>query len=201
MVKMGGRYQAEGAEPANKGLRSFFKGEKGTKWLFIIGLAGIILIFASSFFSKKEEAAPLPKQDILTADQYAEKLERKLEEIIGSISGVGNPKVMVTLENGIEYIYAQEEKNSGSKTEDVTSNGSKIQHSSDRENNYLIVDGASGKQALIVTEVQPTIKGVVVVCSGGGQPAVQQRIITAVSTALNVTSARVCVVEASQNGR
>ncbi len=177
---------------------SFFKGEKGTKWLLVIGLAGILLIFASGFFSKKEDTkTPAANQNVMTADQYAEKLEQKLTQIIGSISGVGEPKVMVTLENGIEYIYAQEEKNSGSKTEDVNSNGSKSQQSSDSEKNYLIVDGASGKQALVVTEVQPTIKGVVVVCAGGDQTAVQQRVINAVSTALNITSARICVVKAS----
>ena len=195
---MSGRYQAEEPSVEKKNLLSFFKGEKGTKWLFIIGFAGILLIFASSFFSKKEEnAAPIANQDVISADQYTEKLEQKLTGIIGSISGVENPKVMVTLENGIEYIYAQEEKNSGSSTEDVNSSGSKTQQSNETEKNYLIVDGASGKQALVITEVQPTIKGVVVVCDGGGQTAVQQRIISAVSTALNITSARICVVESS----
>lgn len=194
---MGARYQTEGAAGEPKSLLSFLKGEKGTKWLLIIGLAGIFLIFASGFFSKKEETAPAAAQDVISAEQYAEKLEQKLTEIIGNISGVENPKVMVTLENGIEYVYAQEEKSSGSATEDVTSNGSKSQQSTDTEKNYLVLDGDSGKQALVITEVQPTIKGVVVVCGGGGQTAVQQRIISAVSTALNITSARICVVEAS----
>ena len=57
--------------------------------------------------------------------------------------------------------------------------------------------GGSGKQALVVTEVQPTIKGVGVVCQGGDIPAVQQRIISAVTTALAVNSTRVCVAPLS----
>ena len=86
---MSGRYQAEEPSGEKKNLLSFFKGEKGTKWLLIIGFAGILLIFASSFFSKKEEnAAPIVNQDVISADQYTEKLEQKLTEIIGSISGV-----------------------------------------------------------------------------------------------------------------
>ena len=42
-----------------------------------------------------------------------------------------------------------------------------------------------------------TVKGVVVVCEGGDLPQVQQRIIEAVTTALNISSKRVCVTKSS----
>lgn len=40
-------------------------------------------------------------------------------------------------------------------------------------------------------------EGVVVVCEGGDLPQVQQRIIEAVTTALNISSKRVCVTKSS----
>ena len=51
-----------------------------------------------------------------------------------------------------------------------------------------------------MTEVQPVVKGVVVVCDGGDDPVVQQRVIDAVTTALDITSVRVCVVKAADTG-
>ena len=64
------------------------------------------------------------------------------------------------------------------------------------ETNYIIVEDADGAQkALAVTQVQPVVKGVVIVCEGGDNPSVQQRVTDAVTTALNLSSARVCVVK------
>lgn len=57
--------------------------------------------------------------------------------------------------------------------------------------------GSDGsEQALAVTEIQPVVKGVVVVCDGGGNPAVQQSVTEAVTTALDISSVRVCVIKA-----
>ena len=44
-----------------------------------------------------------------------------------------------------------------------------------------------------ITKIQPTVRGVVVVCDGGGDPAVCRRVTEAVTTALGITSGRVCV--------
>ena len=57
-------------------------------------------------------------------------------------------------------------------------------------------DADGAQKALKVTEVQPIIKGVVVVCDGGDDPTVQQNVVSAVTTALDITSVRVCVIKA-----
>ena len=36
------------------------------------------------------------------------------------------------------------------------------------------MDTENGRQGLLVTEIQPTVKGVVVVCQGGDDPVVQE---------------------------
>ena len=45
----------------------------------------------------------------------------------------------------------------------------------------------------VVTEIQPTVKGVIVVCAGAENEAVVERVQTAVQTVLHITSRRVCV--------
>ena len=125
----------------------------------------------------------------ISAEDYAQQLQSSLEGLLGKIEGVGDPTVLVTLEKDAEQVYATEEKIS---TQTAQSNAN-----DNRETNYIIVKDANGNQrAIKVTEVQPVVKGVVVVCSGADNPVVQQNVIDAVTTALNITSVKVCVIKA-----
>ena len=131
-----------------------------------------------------------------TNAEYAEQLEKKLSVLIGNISGVGKSEIMVTLENGVEYVYANEERKTTDKTEDISDSTQRVQQSNDVEQNVITVDDADGgKKALVRTQIEPQVKGVVVVCEGGDQELVQQRVTNAVTTALNITSKRVCVTK------
>lgn len=106
--------------------------------------------------------------------------------------------MLVTLERNTEYVYATEEKTTNQNHEDKSSGTTtKNEINGSEEKKYILVKDADGSQkAIPVTEVQPIIKGVVVVCDGGDNPAVQQNIINAVTTALDITSVRVCVLKA-----
>lgn len=46
-------------------------------------------------------------------------------------------------------------------------------------------------------EIEPVIRGVVVVCQGGGSPVVVERVTSAVTKALNISTAKVCVTKSS----
>lgn len=163
-------------------------------------LGGIALIFLSGFFKNSGQAAKTTasSQAAVTADQYAAQIESSLSGIVAQIQGAGSVKVLVTLERNTEYVYATEEKSTNQNTQDKAGSETvKNQQNGSTEKKYIIVKDADGSQkALPVTEVQPIIKGVVVVCDGGDNPAVQQNIINAVTTALDITSVRVCVLKA-----
>lgn len=44
-------------------------------------------------------------------------------------------------------------------------------------------------------EIEPVIRGVVVACDGGDDPVVSQRVLSAVTKALNISSAKVCITK------
>lgn len=44
-------------------------------------------------------------------------------------------------------------------------------------------------------EIEPVIRGVVIACQGGDDPVVIERVFSAVTKALNVSSAKVCVTK------
>lgn len=177
----------------------FLSHEKNKNLILILGLAGISLIFISNFFRDKEPNPKKTPEIKSNSDQYSERMEQNLEGIVSNIQGAGKAKVLVTLENSIETVYATEEKKNKEAAEDKT-NGetTRKKESDDCEKKYITVKDSEGTEhALAVTEIQPKIKGVIVVCPGGDNPTVQQKIINAVTAALSVPSNKVYVTKSN----
>ena len=55
-------------------------------------------------------------------------------------------------------------------------------------------ENGTGKSGLLVTEIQPVIRGVVVTCEGAADETVAALVGQAVCTALDITEKRVCVI-------
>ena len=181
-------------------LLSAISENKYKKIIVFLGLGGILIIFASDFFKKPEnKTLDLKENEKISAEKYVDNLQKSLESIVSSIKGAGKSKVLVTLENGSETIYATEEKKNKEALEDKSEGKTtRKKESNDSEKKYITIKNSEGaEQALAVTEIQPKIKGVIIVCSGGDDSQVQQRIVTAVTTALNITSKRVCVTKSA----
>ena len=178
-------------------MMEFFKGDKGKKIIVFAGIAGMVLILLSSVLPRSPSKTTTQTQTESTNAQYEAKLEERLTNIVSNISGAGKTKVLVTLENGVENIYASDYKKNSDKTEEYNSGiTEKTQETTDSEENIVMVEGNDGrKQALITTQIEPQIKGVVIVCDGGESASVKQRIIEAVTTALDISSEKVCVIK------
>jgi stage III sporulation protein AG len=84
---------------------------------------------------------------------------------------------------GEEYEYAAERRES--RTDNRT----------EEEKKYVIVSGEGGKSALIERIKAPEITGAAVLCSGGDQPVVQERIYRAVSAALELPATKIYVTK------
>lgn len=180
----------------NKKLQDFFLKDKFRKIIVFSGILGIALIFFSGFVKPANTKKVKINSDNNTQD-YVTRLENSLKEMVSSIKGAGNTKVLVTLESSEETVYATEEKKNKQATEDKSEGQmSKKKESDDCEKKYITVRDADGTEhALSVTQIQPTVKGVVVVCDGGDNPEVQKRVTDAIKTALNITSKRVYVTK------
>ena len=169
-------------------IKEWLRGGNRMRWVAILGIGGILLVWASVLFERKEPTVAPPVENNTAA--YAASLEDRLEEMVSSIDGAGKAAVMVMLNNGVEYIYASEEKTNT----DHSENGNQVSVRDDNQKTIVTVDADSGKKGLLVTEVQPTVRGVVVACEGATDEAVSARVVQAVRTALDITEKRVCVI-------
>ena len=166
----------------------------------IVGFFGIFLIFISGIIPKKEkslEVSKLKPDTSISSETHRELLEKNLTYTVSKIEGAGNPKVFVTLENTAETIYATEERKNKEASEDKSSGEvTRKKESDDCEKKYITVKDSEGTEhALAVKKIEPKVKGVVIICPGGDDPIVKNRITEVVTTALNITSKRVCVTK------
>lgn len=165
---------------------------KNPRLLLIIGLCGIALIFLSSIFSGSKDNKKIANevQNTYTAQSYCDDLEKDIRALVASITGDKSPTVVITLENGIRYTYA-----SADETDTSSSSGStNDQASESKKQSYITVKTADGgEQALVVTEIMPDIRGVAIICNGGSNEIIAEKIKNAVMSALNITSKRVYI--------
>lgn len=117
----------------------------------IIGAAAILLIALTSAFDFSADN----KRNV---DEYAARTEAQLLDIVTHISGVGEAKIFLTMDNSGENKYL---KNTDTKT----------------------------------VSIEPTVRGVVIVCDGGDDPLVASRVLDAVTKALDIRSDKVCVTK------
>lgn len=109
---------------------------------------------------------------------YAQELENKLSKVLSQVYGAGEVNVMVTLESSSELIIAtstEERVNTSSGTSNSTQSTTKV------EKPIIINDSP-----LVVMEILPKIKGIIVVAQGANNVKVRLELLKAVQTLIDV---------------
>lgn len=157
--------------------------------IVIIGILGLLMIVFSEFSTgkKADKSKELPASidDASYSDRYREDTENELKRIISKIDGVGEVSLMLTLDGTTEYVYAEDVDTETDEDSDSKSDKYK--------NKVIIVDSDGEEKALVKKIIEPKVKGVVIVCSGGGNTQIKERVIKAVSSALNISTNNICV--------
>lgn len=166
-------------KPAEKkSKKGLFKKLRGVKNIEFIA-AGIVCVivlfvyFSFSFSSAKEEVPTAT-----TFSEYAANLEKNLANILSEIKDAGKVSVMITFESGVEQIYAYTTDTQTNTTSDGIKETSVIYDKSS-----IVI---SGGQPVVIKEIMPLIKGVIVVAEGADKMSVKLDIVKAVQALLEV---------------
>ena len=176
-------------------LKSVFTSDKKLAVLCAVGVLGVVLLILSEFIPSGEKKAE--KKESVTAAQsqetYAEDIEKRLTEIVSSIDGAGKTRVMVTLESGAEQVYARNEKIKS----DISGGTALEKENFSDEKEYVLIETDGNEGGMIIKLIQPKIRGVAVVCEGGGSDAVRQEITQAITAVLDISASRVYITKMS----
>ncbi|MGN0638688.1 MAG: hypothetical protein ACI4J0_09990 [Huintestinicola sp.] len=144
----------------------------------VLGIAGMMMILfcgGNEDETQKESVPETPEESIWT--DYCPQTERRLEELLSAIDGVGEVKVMITVSSTEEYIYAQAESVNGDK----------------KEHEYVTVRTENGEEALLKQVNTPVITGVAAVCEGGRSDRVREEIYRTLTAVLDIPPSRIYV--------
>ena len=176
-------------------ISKIFRPENRKKIRLVAGIAAMVLIGLSVLIPSNKDTpqtAAAENADEETA-RYEEKLRERVLAIVSQIDGVGDAHVSLTLDSGIEYVYAKEEKQDTDMQDDTT--GGTTTRASSEEKLIIVEDENGRKTALIRKTLLPAVRGVVIVCDGGGDPLVVSAVTEAVKTALGINTSQVYVTK------
>lgn len=144
------------------------KKQKGLLLIIVGILLGIILLFADT---QTKSVSTSTKTTNPTTSDYVDILEQKTEDLINKINGVSNANVMITLKNSGKQVFALD--------------------SSETNKKHVIVDNG-----LVCTdELVPEIEGVAVVCNGGNNIVIKQKITELLCSLLGIYSSHIYITE------
>ena len=161
--------------------RSILNGKKSKLYIIIIIAAlGILLLLMPNSTTNRSSASD--NRD-LRLEEYAKRVEDKICELCNSVRGVSDVRVTIYFSSGFETVYAYNEE---SKT---TSNGY------NSEKKYVTIGSGTGESMVCVVEKMPQIKGVAIVCRGGGNSYTAQQLISLISSAYGIPTNNIYVAE------
>lgn len=201
---------------------AFFKGGEGESsfkkpraktlnYLMIIGAAGVLLIILANSFAptspeprieSRGETPANPGEtaggtDMAKISEAEEILNRRLEEMLVSIEGVGEVKASVNLDSTTEMEYAVNTTTGNRKTEEKDPRGGNRTITEVNENGQLVLlrEPESSKEApVVVREVKPEVRGVMIVADGAADPQVKAALVRAVEVFLDIPVHKVVVM-------
>lgn len=133
--------------------------------------------------------------EVSDTEEYAAYLERRLEGTLSQVSGVGEVRVMITLEATRELVLEKDrETQNNSTTEEDSQGGSRFsQQISQSESTVYHSSGNS--EPYVVKTLLPRVEGVVVVAQGAGTGNINRTITDMVQALFNVEAHKVKVVK------
>ena len=146
--------------------------------LIVLCMLFLALIIVSFLVPSNKETKVDEVVALSSTEQYQVNMEKKLENILSSIDGVGECSVAITLQKSECKIFAKDS------------------YEDERENKYEYVilsknDGSD--DGLVVSVVLPEIRGVAVVCEGGDSSVIVSDIPKMCMSLFDIEASKVSV--------
>ncbi len=150
--------------------------------LLLLGAEALLIVLLFTGGKQTAEKAPEPQADPVSAQA----LEQELCNLLGSIEGVGAVRVMLRTASSGETVYAANTDGTAEKRDAQTNRKEK--------NSVVIIKNTQGESGLVVREDYPAVTGAAVVCEGGGDPVVCERVVRTISALFDLKSNHISVM-------
>lgn len=177
----------------------------GLARLVLIVLAGILLLVLSLPTGqladvkevKEENAEEITEELALNAmQQYAKNQEKKTEEILSEVEGIGKVKVMLTLATSEEKITLQDSNVSDDNSDETDQAGGTRKTEKHESSQESVLVQSEGEESPYVVQLHsPDIEGVVVVAQGVNSSKKETEIIEAIQALFPIEPHKIKVMK------
>ena len=178
-----------------KKLRHTLRTMGKTQWITVI-LVGVLLLVIAIPVSPGDSAGDEGRKEDTSEDtavsaqkEYQEYLEQRLEEILKTMDGVGDVRVMITVKDKGEKVVAKDNSSSHSS---ATSEDGTVSDSYSMDST-TVYDGED--MPYETKELLPEVEGIVVVAEGADNITVESRIYQTVKALFEVDAHKISVVK------
>lgn len=168
-----------------------FSNIKGVKIVVPLILLVLVLTIYYSFFNdSSKKTSSFNSISYTSSLEYSQLLEDKLKSVLSSIKGAGNVNVMITLESGPELKIATQTD----ERTNTTTNASGTTTSITVVEEPIIITQNGEETPLVLMEILPVVKGVVVVAEGAKDVGVKLQLLEAVQALLSLSSGNIQIL-------
>lgn len=150
------------------------------KYVVLVVLIGAGLLLWPS--GNNEEALQTPP----SIQTQSRDLAEEMEEILGTISGVGQVHVLLTEDTDGQRQLAQD-------TELSYSGSTAAPEDYSRVSKTVLLDGERAEETIVTSTLYPTYRGALVVCQGGDRAEIKLAVTEAVAALTGLSADRITV--------
>ncbi len=168
--------------------------------LLLLGLVGVLLLVFGSLYepspAKPQQVAPAePARGMASPRSYEEALEAKLANLLSQVKGAGAVAVSITLENGVTQEYARNTVRESRTIQERDTSGGVRTTTESKESDQVLLGRDNGiDRPVMVREIKPAVKGVLVIAEGAADSAVKANLTRAVEAGLGLPSYKITVL-------
>lgn len=138
----------------------------------------------------------LAQQD--EVEEYRRQLCRQLEEFLQGMDGVGTAKVYITMHSSAEIIVERNSPYSKRTEEETDQNRTRVVGETENASEVVLTQQEDGSEApIIVKEIAPVVRGVVVAAQGADNEMIKKEITALVMALFGIEEHKIRVVKLS----
>lgn len=191
-------------------LKNMFTGNKRNENLVVLLVLTIIVVISINYIFKggnNKNSNQIQKNDMSEINNVMEvstentlpstDLEKKLEDILARIAGVGETKVMITYaeSSSVEPIYDENVKSSNTVESDKSGGTRSIAETNNQKQVVYKQNRDGSKEPITKSMVSPKIEGAIVAARGANSDEVKTKVIEAVGAATGLPTHKIQVFE------
>ena len=147
----------------------------------LVAAAGVLLLWPDGGGDTEQTVRP-------TQTEARTEIQREMESILGEISGVGQVRLMLTVDTDGERQLARD-------TELSYSGETTAPTEYSRRTETVLTEGEAGDETVVTRRLYPTYRGALVVCQGGDRAEVRLAVTEAVSALTGLSADRITVAK------